>query len=70
MATQLPTMHDHADELHPLTTQPDRQMDPARAAAAAEPAPAGQTSGKAFMEKWKQVSSVDAAKAKMRERGY
>lgn len=28
MATQLPTMNDHADAVHPLHTQPDRQMDP------------------------------------------
>lgn len=25
-AASLPTMYDHADEIHPVTTQPDRQM--------------------------------------------
>lgn len=68
----LPTMADHADALHPLHTQPDRQMAPAEAArqAAAAPGATPADKGKALMSTWGQMASVSNAKAKMRERGY
>lgn len=80
MATQLPTMNDHADAVHPLHTQPDRQMDPAlqaRQAAASAAANPGvskfdkdRASGDSFIKNWNQQTTAYNAKAKMRERGY
>lgn len=76
----LPTMADHADALHPLHTQPDRQMAPAENArqlsnrAAANPkidkGLKDAAAGQALVATWNQMTDVSNAKAKMRERGY